>query len=96
MRNVYVVCYDIANDRRLRKVYKTMRGFGDHIQLSVFRCELSPRERVELIAELAPIINHDEDQVLFVNVGPADGRAAVVFEALGRPYLSPLRHAVVV
>ena len=32
-----------------------------HIQLSVFRCELSPRERIELIAALTPVINHDED-----------------------------------
>ena len=96
MRNVYVVTYDISDNHRLRQVYKTMRGFGDHIQLSVFRCELSPRERVELIAALTPIINHDEDQVLLIDVGPAEGRAAVVFEAMGRPYLSPLRHALVV
>lgn len=96
MRNIYVVCYDISSDYRLRRVYRTMRGFGDHIQLSVFRCELSARERVELIAALTPIINDDEDQVLIIDVGPVDGRAAVVFEALGRPYFPPLRHAVVV
>lgn len=96
MRSIYVVCYDISNDRRLRQVYKTMRGFGQHIQFSVFRCELSPRERMELIAAISPIINHDEDQVLLVNVGPADGRGAAVFQALGRPYLAPQWHAIVV
>ncbi len=96
MRNVYVVCYDISNDRRLRKVYKVMRGFGAHIQLSVFRCELSPRERIEMIAALAPIIDHDQDQVLLVDVGPAEGRGSITFEALGRAYVSPQRHAIVV
>lgn len=96
MRNVYVVCYDICNDRRLRRVYKVMRGFGEHIQLSVFRCELSARERVEMVAALTLIVNHDEDQVLLVDVGPADGRGATVFQALGRAYLSPQRHAIVV
>jgi CRISPR-associated protein Cas2 len=95
MRNVYVVCYDISNRHRLRRVYKVMRGFGAHIQLSVFRCELSPRERIELIAALVPVINQDEDQVLLVDIGPADGRAATVFQAVGRPYLSPVRHAIV-
>lgn len=30
MRNTFLVCYDICDDRRLAKVYKTMRGFGDH------------------------------------------------------------------
>ena len=96
MRNVYVVCYDICNDRRLRRVYKVMRGFGEHIQLSVFRCELSARERVEMVAALTLVVNHDEDQVLLVDVGPADGRGATVFQALGRAYLSPQRHAIVV
>jgi len=96
MRNVYVVCYDISNDRRLRRVYKVMRGFGEHIQFSVFRCELSARERIEMIAALTLVINHDEDQVLLVDVGPADGRGATVFQALGRAYLSPQRHAIVV
>lgn len=96
MRNVYLVCYDISDDRRLRQVYKTMRGFGDHLQLSVFRCELSSRERAELIAALAPIIDYGVDQVLLVDVGPADGRASLVFEALGRPYVAPERHAIVV
>lgn len=96
MRNIYVVCYDISNDQRLRRVYKIMRGFGQHIQFSVFRCELSPRERIEMIAALTPVINHDEDQVLLVDIGPADGRGATVFQALGRPYLSPQRHAIVV
>jgi CRISPR-associated protein Cas2 len=96
MRSVYVVCYDISNDRRLRAVYKKMRGFGQHVQFSVFRCELSARERIEMIAALSEIINHDEDQVLLVDVGPADGRGTSVFEALGRPYLSPERLALVV
>lgn len=96
MRSVYVVCYDISDDRRLRRVYRAMRGFGDHVQLSVFRCELSPRERIELLATLSPIIDHARDQVLLINVGPADGRAANVFEALGRPHLPAVRHAIVV
>jgi len=96
MRNVYLVCYDICDDRRLKRVYKTMRGFGDHLQLSVFRCELSPRERAEMIAAVAPIIDRDADQVLIVDIGPAEGRAAEVFSTLGRPYVQPERHAVVV
>ena len=45
MRNVYLLCYDVADDKRLRKTYKKMRGFGDPVQYSVFRCELSPTEK---------------------------------------------------
>jgi CRISPR-associated protein Cas2 len=35
---------------------------------------------------LARIINHDEDQVLFVHLGPAEGRGDRVITALGLPY----------
>jgi CRISPR-associated protein Cas2 len=96
LRTVYLVCYDICESRRLRLVYKTMRGYGDHLQFSVFRCELSARERAELIGALALVINHDEDQVLIVDLGPADGRASECFFALGKPYTPPVRLAVIV
>ena len=41
MRASYLVCYDIADDKRLRKVFKLMRGFGDHLQFSVFECQFT-------------------------------------------------------
>ena len=44
MRTTYLVCYDISNDRRLRKVFKTCRNYGDHLQYSVFECDLSEAE----------------------------------------------------
>jgi len=96
VRNVYLVAYDISNDKRLRRVYKAMRGYGDHLQFSVFRCELADRERAEMAAELSQLIDHDEDQVLVIDIGPADGRAGLVFEAIGKPYVAPERHAIIV
>jgi len=86
MRANYLLCYDIADDKRLRKVFTTCRNFGDHLQFSVFECDLSPSEKVELETILANIINHDEDQVIFVLLGPAEGRGDRVITALGLPY----------
>ena len=88
MRNSYVVTYDISDDKRLRQVFKTMRDYGDHLQFSVFECQLTPTDLVKLRAELAKIINHDEDQVLFVDLGPSEGRGDRVITALGKPYSS--------
>lgn len=96
MRHQYIVSYDIADPRRLRQVFKTMLGMGDHIQLSVFRCELSERDRVRLTAELDAIIHHDEDQVLFIDIGPAPGRSDQAISALGRPYAPRARQPVIV
>jgi CRISPR-associated protein Cas2 len=39
-------------------------------------------------SELGTIIHHTEDQVLFVNLGPAEGRGDRVITALGKPYSS--------
>jgi CRISPR-associated protein Cas2 len=86
MRNSYLVCYDICDDKRLRKVFKTMRGYGDHLQFSVFECQLTSMDMVRLRAELSAIIHHTEDQVLFVDLGPAEGRGDRVITALGKAY----------
>lgn len=86
MRSSYLVCYDIADDKRLRKVFKAMKGWGDHIQFSVFECQLTASDLVKLRADLASIIHHDRDQVLFVLLGPAEGRGERVITALGKPY----------
>lgn len=96
MRQAYVVSYDISDPKRLRAVFKILRGYGDHLQLSVFRCELDRRELVELRAELTDAINHHEDQVLFIDLGPAEGRGAHCIDALGRTYTHPDRHAVII
>lgn len=96
MRQTYIVTYDISDPRRLRRVFKEMRGWGDHLQLSVFRCELNRREVIELRSALADIIHHDEDQVLFVDVGPVAGRGSTSIGAMGKAYMQPERHAVVV
>lgn len=86
MRHTYVVSYDVSDPKRLRQVFKTMRGYGDALQLSVFRCELNAREMVELRAKLGTLIHHGEDQVLFVHVGLTEGRAVGAFSTLGRPH----------
>ncbi len=86
MRHTFIVSYDIANPKRLRKVFKTLRNCGDHLQLSVFECQLSASDLLQLRDTLSEIINHAHDQVLFVNLGPSEGRGERVIESLGLPY----------
>ena len=89
MRSTYLICYDICDDKRLKKVFKTIRRRGDHLQYSIFECQLSPSELLALREELRAIINYAHDQVLFVNLGPSEGRGERVIESLGLPY-SPI------
>lgn len=95
MRHAFIVTYDVRDPKRLRRVYRVMRGFGRHLQLSVFHCELDASRRVELVARLRKEIHAEQDQVLFVDIGPADGRALDSIEALGRAYVRPERRAVI-
>jgi CRISPR-associated protein Cas2 len=86
MRNTYLVTYDIRDDKRLRKVFKAMRDFGDHLQYSVFECQFTPIDLAKCRHALADIIHHGDDQVLFIDLGPTEGRGERVITALGQPY----------
>ena len=85
-RQTYLVCYDITEAKRLRQVFKTCKNHGTHLQYSVFECELNLRERTKMESELRGIIKHDEDQILFVALGPSEGRGDRVIASLGLPY----------
>ncbi|GAB4373006.1 MAG: CRISPR-associated endonuclease Cas2 [Bryobacter sp.] len=89
MRQTYLVTYDISDPKRLRRVFKTMRDWGDHLQFSVFECQLTATDLALLRAELKEIIHHEEDQVLLVHLGPSEGRGDRAITALGKPY-SPI------
>lgn len=86
MRNSYIVSYDISDPKRLRRVFKTMRNWGDHLQYSVFECQLTRADLIRLRIQLAEIIHHNDDQILFVDLGPASGRGDRVITAMGKPY----------
>ena len=73
-----------------------MRGFGDPIQYSVFQCDLLPTERVLMIEALTEIINHREDRVMIIDVGPADKRAKRSIEMLGRKIEKEEKIAIIV
>lgn len=88
MRNSFIVCYDICDPKRLRQVFKIMRGWGDHLQYSVFECQMTKMDAARLRAQLSDVIHHTEDQVLFVNLGPSEGRGDRVISAIGKPYVN--------
>ncbi len=95
MKTRYIVTYDISDPDRLRRVHQTMKGAGEWLQYSVFRCDLSDREKQELLLDLSLRLNLREDQVLFIDLGPAEGQAAECIASLGRPYVVQERKATI-
>lgn len=64
-RTLYVIAYDISSDRRRTKVHKTLCGFGEWTQYSLFECYLTDKERVALRGKLDDILKPEEDSVRF-------------------------------
>lgn len=86
MRRNFIVTYDIRDPKRLRKVFKVCKGFGQHLQYSVFECDLTPSEKAMMETGLHEVIHHDQDQVLFIDLGPAAYRGERIISALGQGY----------
>ena len=85
-RQRFLVCYDIANPKRLRRVEKTVKAFGSRIQYSVFECLLDGLRLQQLRKNLNEIINSDHDQILFVSLGSEAGPSSFRIDSLGVPY----------
>ena len=96
MRSVYLVCYDVADEKRLRRTYKKMRGFGDPLQYSVFRCELSPTEKHIMQEALWGILNWAHDRVMVVELGPVGARGDECVEFWGEPRVEVRERGAVV
>ena len=60
---LYVVSYDIPDDRRRARVHSALTGFGIWVQYSVFECFLNRKQRILLEARLLKEISQREDTV---------------------------------
>ena len=94
--NVFIVSYDIMDPKRLQKVHKTMKGFGEPIHYSVFRCNLTPKGLVEMKAALFELIKHDQDRIMIIDLGNVDGRVMDRVEFLGVNPQESERKAIVI
>lgn len=63
MKSVYLISYDIKEDRRLNRVHRFLKGRGIHLQKSVFYCHLSSEELKKVQQELRKLIDETEDDI---------------------------------
>ena len=70
----YLLCYDIKNPRRLRRVHRLVRDWGLPVQFSVFEIELMPPQLEKLLIELAELIEVSEDKVMLYRLSPNQER----------------------
>ena len=69
-----VICYDVSTvepegRRRLRRVAKVCKDYGQRAQFSVFECEVDPAQWANLRQKLLDEINQEEDSLKFYFLG---------------------------
>ncbi len=79
---LWLVSYDVPDDRRRNRVAKLLQGYGERVQYSVFECVLDDDQYAALRRRMARLVNAQEDSVRFYRLGTAR-QAATVVEVLG-------------
>ena len=96
MRRCLLVSYDIRNPKRLRRVFKIMKGYGEHWQLSVFFCVLDETDRVRMQNNLESEINQKEDQAMILDLGSNEEEARETVTVIGQSLPKEERGMVVI
>ncbi|MDQ2884344.1 MAG: CRISPR-associated endonuclease Cas2 [Actinomycetota bacterium] len=86
-RRRYLMAYDIADPKRLRRICTLMEDHGERLQYSVFLCDLSVAELAELESTVIEVMNLQQDSVIQIDLGPLHAPAAI--RTLGRPRRLP-------
>lgn len=68
-RRRYLIAYDIADPKRLRRVIKVMESYGQRLQYSVFLCDLSGVELMSWRTDILAVVKLTEDSVVHLDLG---------------------------
>jgi CRISPR-associated protein Cas2 len=94
-RHHYLISYDVADDKRRNQIFHALRDSGDHVQYSVFICNLNKHELALLRTTLTPSVNTQEDQIIILDLGPESVSLETGLECLGKGY-SPMARVQIV
>ena len=92
--HLYIVTYDIADDKRWRRLFKLMHGYGEWLQLSVFQCRLTRMRHAELVQLIEGILHREKDHLLMLDIGPAENVQLRVL-SIGKAF-APVERAPVI
>ncbi len=94
-RHSYLCTYDVAEDKRRNRLFELLKDHGEHVQYSVFLCELTVRECAGLIARSREIVHHEMDQLLVIKLGPAGLDWTQCLDSVGKSWTPFLRCTIV-
>ena len=69
-RRLYLACYDVACDGRLRAALAVVRAYATGGQKSVHECWLSAAEHGDLLQAMALLLEPTQDSFLLIRLDP--------------------------
>lgn len=63
MSNIYLITYDVADPKRLKKIHSYLKDIGHPMQKSVFECDFNNVELKKLINVVNNNLNYRDDSV---------------------------------
>lgn len=72
-----LISYDIPHDKRRSKIAKTLENFGKRVQYSVFECQLTDSQLVDVRGRLTALVVPNEDSIRFYSL-PKDAVTAIL------------------
>ena len=76
---LYIVTYDIVDDRRRVRLAKALKDFGDRVQYSVFECKLNNVHLMQMTERIGKIIDIGKDSVRIYNLcGTCEAKVKII------------------
>lgn len=60
----YLICYDIRDPKRWRRCFRLLKGYGESLQYSIFRCRLSRRQLERMRWELEKELDAEDSLMI--------------------------------
>ena len=95
-RRRWLVAYDVRDEVRLRRIHDIVRSHGDRLQYSVFLCDLTSTEKLNLKSELRCVLNQHEGSVVFIDLGEPDRPGSAAIEFMGTSLPMPTKGPTIV
>jgi len=64
-KQLWVIAYDISNDKKRNKIAKTLEDYGERCNYSVFECLVTETQKQKLQKKLQKFVDSKGDSLLF-------------------------------
>ena len=82
MKHMHLIAYDITRNKTRNRVAELLEQYGTRINLSVFECMITHRQKQEIIRQISELINPKTDSVRIYFICSACYAKSII---IGRP-----------